>query len=82
MLTWFLYYGATQVIGVIALFIPPMADLSRFPDVSLTWGLGAIFTMGNDAAVLPLAVFVALFAVAIAGMCWAQVSYSRKLELR
>lgn len=81
-LTWFLYYSATQVIGVIALFIPPMADLSRFPEVSLIWGFGAIFTMGNDAAVLPLAVFVALFAVAIAGMCWAQVSYSRKLELR
>lgn len=81
-LTWFLYYTATQLLGLGALFIPPTLDLRAYPDLSLLWSPTALFSAGDDAAVLPLAVFVMMFLTAIVAMWWAKVSYSRKLELR
>ncbi|SHI66940.1 hypothetical protein SAMN02745244_00808 [Tessaracoccus bendigoensis DSM 12906] len=81
-LTWFLYYVATQILGVLSLFIPPSLDLRRFPDIELLWDPMAIFKIGDNAPVLPVAVFVVLFGVAIVAIGWAKVSYSRRLELR
>lgn len=81
-LTWFLYYVATQAAGMVGLFIPPSLDLRRAPEVSLNWNPMEVFTAGNNAPILPLAVFIVLIGVAIVAMWRAKVSYASKLELR
>lgn len=81
-LTWFLYYSASQVLGLAALLIPPTLDLRRFPEVGLLWDPLTIFKVGDNAPVVPLALFVVVFLVAFVGLWWAKASYSRRLELR
>ena len=81
-LTWFLFYSASQLLGMLSLFVPPSVDLRNYPDISLIWDPLTLFTVENNALVLPVAVFVTMFLVAIVAMSWAKVSYSRKLELR
>lgn len=81
-LTWFLYYLGTQAITAVSLFIPPSVDLTGFPEVSLNYDPLALVSAGDNAPVLPIAMFVVFFGVAIVGLAWARVSYGRRLELR
>lgn len=81
-LTWFLYYVGTQVITAASLFIPPSVDLRHYPELRLTFDPLALVQAGDNAPVLPIALFVVFFGVAVVGMVWARVSYDRRLELR
>jgi len=81
-LTWFLFYLASQAAALAAMFIPPSLDLGAFPEVSWDFNPLALFSAGDNAAVLPVAMIVVVVALNFAAICWAQVSYSRRLELR
>ena len=81
-LVWFLFYLASQLVGVAAVFLAPVADLNAFPDVTVFYDPMRLATAANDAQYLPLGIFGWMLVMAVVGMWWAKVSYSRKLELR
>lgn len=81
-LVWFLYYLGNQALSVAGIFIPPSLDLSKLPHLAFDFDPLALINAGSNAPLVPIALIVIVFAVPIAAMWWAQVSYSRRLELR
>ncbi|HMR14714.1 MAG TPA: hypothetical protein PKE42_13345 [Arachnia sp.] len=82
-LAWVFYYLAGQAAGVLGLFLPPSLVLGDLTDITLSWQPMAIFTqMGEETAYLPVFALVMQFIVAVVAICWAKVSYDKRLELR
>ena len=80
---WFRWLGYLALSGVLGLFLPPSLVLGDLTDITLSWQPMAIFTqMGEETAYLPVFALVMQFIVAVVAICWAKVSYDKRLELR
>lgn len=79
-LVWFAFYVGSQMVGLLAALIP-IQVMVRESGVTLETGFLNIFTL-NSNDVIPVGVFLGIFALAFAAIVWGSVSFDRKVELR
>ncbi|MDO5677645.1 MAG: hypothetical protein Q4G35_09105 [Propionibacteriaceae bacterium] len=79
-LVWFLFYAASQIIGLLGALIPLQLF---FGNGSPHIGFEMLdFANIEDQQALPLGVFLAMFLLSAVAIVWASVSFDRKAELR
>lgn len=80
-LVWFLFYVACQLAGLLGAFIPLQVTYLDGALRVRTDVLPDILTMDSN-NIVPVGVFLGIFAVAFAAIVWGSVSFAKKAELR
>lgn len=81
-LMWFAFYVASQIIAVVAIFIPPYLDLSDPFAIKVLGNPMALFAENSTNAVVPLVALLVGYLLSVVAIWWGKVSYDRRLELR
>lgn len=79
-LMWFAFYVGSQIVGLLAALLPLRVMVGEGGPTLQTGFLNIFALNSND--VIPVGVFLGIFAVALAAIAWASVSFDRKVELR
>lgn len=79
-LVWFAFYVGSQMVGLLAALLPIQVMVTD-GGVALETGFRNIFAM-NTNDVIPVGVFLGIFALAFVAIAWGSVSFDRKVELR
>lgn len=79
-LVWFGFYVGSQAAGLLAALLPIHVMVAD-GGVTLETGFVNIFAM-NSNDIIPVGVFLGIFALSLAALAWASVSFDRKVELR
>ena len=79
-LVWFLFYAASQAVALLGALLPLQLV---FADgmVRFKMAMTNFMTMEQEQS-MPLGIFFAMFLLAVVGICWASVSFDKKVELR
>lgn len=80
-LVWFLYYTASQIVGVLGIFIPLLVAFEGGKLRLLTEMIDFADLSGQTES-MPVGVFLTMVLLAVVAVCWAAVSFDRKAELR